>query len=99
MDQNCENKVCPNSEEFLKFFNSVHVALQNEHNQPKAYKEFISRQFHEANSINQHESEDHDKASSGKQDRCNQLTSVSCQDLVADFSFLSMSKVRLHWYL
>ena len=95
INQNCEMDVCPNIEEFHKFFNSVHLALQKEqdHSKAKVYQEFISRQFHKANSIKQHKSEDHDKPSVGKQDKCNQSTSMSCQELVADFEFLRMSKV------
>ena len=98
-DQNCKMEVCPNMEEFHEFFNSAHVAIQNEqdHSKAKVYQEFISRRFHEANFIKPHKSEDLDKPSAaGKQDKCDHSTSVTCQKLVADFEFLRTSKVCLH---
>ena len=98
IDQNCKMEVCPNMEEFHEFFFSAHVAMQNEqdHSKAKVYQEFISRRFHEANFIKPHKSEDLDKPSAGKQDKCDQSTSVTCQKLVADFEFLRTSKVCLH---
>ena len=97
-DQNCKIEVCPNMEEFREFYNSAHVAIQNDqdHSKAKVYQEFISRRFHEANFIKPHKSEDLDKPSAGKQDKCDQSTSVTCQKLVADFEFLRTSKVRLY---
>ena len=98
IDQNCKMEVCPNMEEFHEFFFSAHVAMKNEqdHSRAKVYQEFISRRFHEANFIKPHKSKDLDKPSAGKEDKCDQSTSVTCQKLVADFEFLRTSKVCLH---
>ena len=101
ISQNCQDGVCPNIEEFQQFFKYVHLALEKEQdeNKVKAYKEFFSKKFRKTNSIKRYGSENYDKASGSKERRCNKATALSCQELVADFAFLSMSKVTSTWKL
>ena len=95
ISQNCQDEVCPNIEEFQQFFKDVHLALEKaqDDDKVKAYKEFFSKKFRETNSIKRYGSEDYDKASGNKERRCNKAFALSCQELVADFAFISMSKV------
>ena len=89
-------QVCPNVEKFYEFFNSAQDVLQKEldDNKVKAYQVFITQQFQEMNSIKESEPENENhKNSEFRQKSCSNETLLICEELVADFAFLSMSKV------
>ena len=95
----CNDEVCPNVEKFYEFFNSAQDVLREEldTNKAKAYDKFITEQFQEINLIKHvaPEGENHENTEN-RQESCKKASLVTCEELVADFAFLSMSKVMFY---
>ena len=99
ISKGCNDEVCPNVEKFYEFFNSAQDVLQKElySNKARAYDKFIMAQFQDVNLIKRGEPEDENPENTeNRQESCNKASLVTCEELVADFAFLSMSKVMFY---
>ena len=98
----CNDEVCPDVEKFNKFFNSAQDVLQKEElesNKARVYNKFIMNQFQENNLIESAEGETQENSEElNRQGSCKKSTLVTCEELVADFAFLSMAKVKKLFY-
>ena len=83
ISKGCNDQVCPNIERFYEFFNSVQDKLNS--NKTITYQEFIMKQLTKG--------EIHENSEPNGQGSCTKASLVTCEELVADFAFLSMSKV------